>query len=134
MARGSKLWRLKCRSAGKVKLLAFGVYPAVSLAAGRLRRAGAKMALGQGRDPGAEDAPAAVTTFEQAARAWHTHRLAALDKKYAERLMARLERDTFPALGRIDPKAVTVERSFDFEALNVTIAYVTAVEPGVRSS
>lgn len=46
-------------------------------------------------------------TFEQAARVWHTHRLAALDKGHAERLMARLERDAFPALGRIDLKAVT---------------------------
>ncbi len=133
-ASGSKLWRFKYRFAGKEKLLAFGVYPAVSLAAARLRRAEAKKALGQGRDPGARNEPAAVTTFGQAARAWHTHRLAALDKGHAERLMARLERDALPALGRIDPKAVTVDRSFDFEALNVTIAYVTADEPGVRSS
>jgi hypothetical protein len=98
-ASGSKLWRFKCRFGGKEKLFAFGVYPAVSLAAARLRRAEAKVALGQGRNTGAKDAPAAVTTFEQAARAWHTHRLASLDKGYAERLMARLERDAFPALG-----------------------------------
>lgn len=106
-ASGSKLWRFKYRFAGKEKLLAFGVYPAVSLAAARLRRAEAKVALGQGRDPGAKEAPAAATTFEQAARAWHTHRLASLDKGHAERLMARLERDAFPALGHIDLKAVT---------------------------
>ncbi len=103
-ANGSKLWRFMYRFDGKEKLLAFGVYPAVSLAAARLRRAEAKVALGQGRDPGAKDAPDAVMTFEQAARAWHTHRLAALDKSHAERPTARLERDTFPALGRIDPR------------------------------
>lgn len=55
-ASGSKLWRFKYRFAGKEKLLAFGVYPAVSMAAARLRRAEAKVALGQGRDPGAKEA------------------------------------------------------------------------------
>lgn len=97
-ASGSKLWRFKYRSAGKEKLHAFGVYPAVRLAAARLRRAEARVALGQGRDPGAKDAPSSVMTFEQAARAWHKHRLASLDRGHAERLMARLERDAFPAL------------------------------------
>ncbi|WP_294138316.1 Arm DNA-binding domain-containing protein [Sphingomonas sp.] len=53
-ASGSKLWRFEYRFGGKGKLLAFGVYPAVSLAA---------------------------------ARAWHTHRLSALDKGHAGRLM-----------------------------------------------
>ncbi len=80
-ARGSKLWRLKCRSAGKVKLLAFGVYPAVSLAAGVCGVPGQRWRWGRARTPVRKDAPAAVTTFEQAARAWHTHRLAALDKR-----------------------------------------------------
>ncbi len=66
---GSKLWRFKYRFAGKEKLLAFGQYPGVGLADARLRRAEAKVALGQGLDPGARDKPPAVTTFEQAAHA-----------------------------------------------------------------
>ena len=35
---GGKLWRLKYRLVGKEKLLAFGVYPEVSLAGARKRR------------------------------------------------------------------------------------------------
>ena len=73
---GSKLWRLKYRFGGKEKLLSIGAYPQVSLADARLRRAEAKVALGQGRDPGAREVPVHGTTFEVAARAWHANRLA----------------------------------------------------------
>lgn len=76
---GSKLWRFKYRFAGKEKLLSFGAYPNVGLADARLRRAEAKVALGQGTDPGAKDTRPAITTFEEAARAWHANRFASLD-------------------------------------------------------
>jgi len=104
---GSKLWRFKYRFAGKEKLLSFGQYPGVGLADARLRRAEAKVALGQGIDPGAKDKPPAVTTFEQAARAWHANRLASLDVGHASRLLTRLERDAFPAFGKVDLHSVT---------------------------
>lgn len=65
---GSKLWRLKYRFGGKEKLLSIGAYPKLSLADARLRRAEAKVALGQGRDPGARNSPVRGTTFEEAAR------------------------------------------------------------------
>ena len=71
-ANGSKLWRFKYRFAGKEKLLAFGAYPAVGLVEARLRRAEAKVTLGKGVDPGAKEAPAAIKTFEVAARACMT--------------------------------------------------------------
>ncbi|MBB4860842.1 integrase [Novosphingobium chloroacetimidivorans] len=104
---GSKLWRLKYRFGGKEKLLSIGPYPKVSLADARLRRAEAKVALGQGRDPGAQDTPAHGTTFEEAARAWHANRLSSLEPSHAERLMTRLERDAFPALGAKQLKEIT---------------------------
>jgi integrase len=104
---GSKLWRFKYRFAGKEKLLSFGQYPGVGLADARLRRAEAKVALGQGLDPGARGKPPAVTTFEQAARAWHANRLASLDVGHAARLLTRLERDAFPAFGKLDLESVT---------------------------
>jgi hypothetical protein len=44
---------MKYRFEGKEKLLSFGRYPELSLADARLRRAEARVALGQGRDPGA---------------------------------------------------------------------------------
>lgn len=104
---GSKLWRLKYRFGGKEKLLSLGAYPQVSLADARLRRAEAKVALGQGRDPGAKDTPARGMTFEEAVRAWHANRLSSLEPGHAERLMTRLERDAFPTLGAKQLKEIT---------------------------
>jgi hypothetical protein len=48
---GTKLWRLAYRFNGKQKLLAFGVYPTVSLADARARRDAAKKILADGVDP-----------------------------------------------------------------------------------
>jgi integrase len=48
---GTKLWRLAYRFAGKQKLLAFGIYPTISLPAARDRRDGAKKHLAEGVDP-----------------------------------------------------------------------------------
>lgn len=126
---GSKLWRFKYRFDGKEKLLSFGGYPDVSLAAARLRRAEAKMALGQGRDPGAKAAPAPVTTFEAAARAWHANRAASLDPGHAARLLTRLERDAFPAFGDRDLRAIT---SADVLAMVRTVEARGAVDVSRR--
>ncbi|TAN09211.1 MAG: DUF4102 domain-containing protein [Rhizobiaceae bacterium] len=49
---GGKLWRLSYRHGGKQKTLAFGAYPAVSLADARSKRADAKRLLANGIDPG----------------------------------------------------------------------------------
>jgi hypothetical protein len=47
---------------GKEELLSLGRYPDLSLAEARLRSAAAKVALGQGRDPGASNkSPAGKT-------------------------------------------------------------------------
>ena len=65
---------------GKEELLSLGRYPDLSLAEARLRRAAAKVALGQGRDPGASNKTPAGKTFEQAARAWRENREGHLDE------------------------------------------------------
>ncbi|EFH7123871.1 DUF4102 domain-containing protein [Escherichia coli] len=49
---GSKLWHLKYRFGGKEKKLAFGAYPAVSLAITRKMRQDARSVLSAGNDPG----------------------------------------------------------------------------------
>ena len=49
---GSKLWHLKYRFGGKEKKLAFGAYPAVSLANARKLREDARSVLSAGSDPG----------------------------------------------------------------------------------
>src|SRR5271157_5810006 len=48
---GSRYWRWKFRAGGKEKLLAFGVYPDVSLKTAREKRDEARKALASGVDP-----------------------------------------------------------------------------------
>jgi integrase len=55
-ANGARYWRMKYRMAGRENLLAFGVYPEVSLAEARRRRADARALLREGKDPNAERA------------------------------------------------------------------------------
>src|SRR6266436_5847787 len=49
---GGKYWRLKYFFGGKEKVLALGVFPGITLADARERRAEAKKLLGKGADPG----------------------------------------------------------------------------------
>src|SRR5438067_6130469 len=74
---GSKYWRLKYFFAGKEKLLALGVYPEVTLADARDRRAEARKVLAAGDDPGEvkKEVKRQVTlryanVFEAVAREW----------------------------------------------------------------
>ena len=48
---GSKLWRFSFRHEGKQKTLAFGAYPAVSLAVARDKHSAARRTLASGTDP-----------------------------------------------------------------------------------
>src|SRR5271154_2964564 len=75
---GSKYWRFKYNFAGKEKLLAFGVYPEVSLGDARERRAQARKTLAAGNDPSVvkQEAKRLIklngeNTFEAVAREWH---------------------------------------------------------------
>ena len=72
-----KYWRMDYRFLGKRKTLALGVYPEVSLAKARSRRAEARELLADGLDPSAnkkrqkaERLQAAMHTFEQVALTW----------------------------------------------------------------
>lgn len=72
-----RYWRMKYRHAGKEKLLAFGVYPEVTLAEARARRDQARGLLRDGRDPSAEkqtekrrSALVATNTFKAIATEW----------------------------------------------------------------
>jgi integrase len=74
---GTRLWRLAYRFAGKQKLLALGVYPAVGLKDAREGRERAKAKLRDGIDPSAErqekkaaQRMAAENSFEVIAREW----------------------------------------------------------------
>lgn len=99
---GSKLWRMKYRFGGKEKLLSFGKYPDVPLAAARTKRDEARVCLAEGRDPGvvlAEEQDVAERTFEKVARAWHANRSDGLNAAHAKRVLSRMESDVFPVIG-----------------------------------
>lgn len=101
---GGKRWRQKYRFAGKEKLLAFGVYPDVSLAEARERRDKARKLLANGVDPGqhrqaekAAGAERAGNSFEVVAREWLTKR--DWVPNYTAKVTAWLENDVFPYIG-----------------------------------
>lgn len=104
---GGRYWRLKYRHAGKEKLLALGVYPAVTLADARAKRDQAKALLAGGRDPSharkqakLAASVAAANSLEAVAREWfeQKHRPEVVPE-HAERNLRRLEQHLFPALG-----------------------------------
>jgi len=103
---GSKYWRLKYFFAAKEKLLALGVYPDVTLADARERRAQARKALAAGNDPGEVKKEAKRLlidkhshTFEVVAREWHENRLVKWTALYAKKTLKRMETHVFPKLG-----------------------------------
>lgn len=103
---GGKYWRFKYHFAGKEKLLALGVYPDVSLSEARDSRTQARKALAAGNDP-AEVKRAAKrlgvekshNTFESIAREWHQNRLETWNPEHAAKILKRLERHVFSAVG-----------------------------------
>lgn len=108
---GSRYWRLKYRIAGKEKLLALGVYPDITLAVARQKRADAKKVLAAGGDPGKEKQEekqakeqAVANSFERLAMEWHTHKSTSWSEGYAEHLLMYLKKDIFPFIGQ---KAIT---------------------------
>lgn len=107
---GAKLWRMKYRFAGKEKLLSFGAYPALGIAAARERRRAAKAVLAEGKDPML--AKGQVTseggdTFFAVANRWHENRKTALDPAHADRVWSRMERDVFPYIGQRPIQEIT---------------------------
>lgn len=111
---GGKYWRMAYRYDGKQKTLAFGAYPAVTLAQARKKRDAAKELLAQDIDPGvirrAEKAAtkaAAANTFEAIARELHAIKAPSWSPLYAARWLERMEKDLFPSIGRMPVGDVT---------------------------
>lgn len=117
---GGKLWRLKYRFAGKEKRLALGAYPAVSLKVARDRRDEAKRKLSAGIDPAAEkraekarQVQLSASSFEVVAREWDARHLAKRAPSHRAKVMARLERDVFPYIGRRPVSEITAPEILD---------------------
>lgn len=104
---GSRYWRLKYRYAGRERLLACGSYPEVSLAEARRRREAARAKLREGIDPvearrqeQAEIAGRVANSFESVTREWIRVRGARWTERHRKNVLAQMERDAFPKLGR----------------------------------
>lgn len=102
---GGRLWYLKYRFAGKEKKLAFGAYPAISLADARQRRENARKLLARGVDPGEvkkaqkDELAAEQRTVEAVAREWFAKNEPVWSASHCATVKSRLERDIFPVIG-----------------------------------
>jgi integrase len=104
---GARYWRFKYRFAGREKLLALGVFPDVYLADAREGRDAARKVLARGVDPGlakqlnkAAESRAAENTFEAVAREWFAKHLHRWTDGHSKTIIARLEGNVFPWLGK----------------------------------
>ena len=109
---GTRSWRWKYRFAGVEKRLTFGPWPLISAKRARELRDQARLALLGGTDPGAQRREAKVQarygeTFEAVARSWHAQKAPTLVPRYAAEVMARLEANAFPHLGRMAIREIT---------------------------
>ncbi|UOO81614.1 integrase arm-type DNA-binding domain-containing protein [Uruburuella testudinis] len=105
---GGKLWRLKYRISGKEKLLSIGKYPEISLVEAREAAENARRMIAQSQDPAAmkqqakqERKAALLNNFENLARQWHTENLHRWKQNHAARIMADMEKDVFPHIGKM---------------------------------
>jgi len=112
---GNKRWRWKYRFMGKEKRLAFGTYPAVSLADAREQRQEARKLLASGVDPGvnrkaqkAARAERAANSFEAIAREWLTIKQKEWSEKHYKKQVERLENHAFPDIGKTPIMAIGV--------------------------
>ena len=105
-AAGGRYWRLKYRIAGKEKLLALGVYPAVSLKEARDLAGQARQAIQAGDDPAEQRKAAkvkaaheAVNTFRVVAHEWMEHQAARWEPITLERIRSSLDANVLSILG-----------------------------------
>lgn len=104
---GGKLWRLKYRFDRKERLLALGAYPDVSLVRAREKRDEARRLLADGVDPGenrkiqkAARAALSANSFEIIGREWFAKMKPEWAENHASKIIARLQNDVFPWLGK----------------------------------
>lgn len=101
-----KYWRMSYRFNGKQRLLAIGVYPAVTLAKARQLRDEARAHLAAGTDPmqakrdgRRAKATAASNTFEAVARSWLAKTAVNRAESTQDKNTSWLEKNVFPSLG-----------------------------------
>lgn len=111
---GAKLWRYRYAHGGKEKMLSFGRYPEVTLAAARAERQAARDLLRAGRDPSLErklhrasSLAKAEHTLEAVARRWHKQMAPGWTPTHAADVLQSLEAYAFPMLGPLPIHEIT---------------------------
>ena len=123
---GSPAWRLDYRFQNKRNTLSLGTYPDTSLALARRKADAARQLLAEGIDPSqqrkaekevwAEKRVAeereqqglpSLGSFEAVAREWFAVRKDGWSKSYGDKVIARLEADVFPYVGRVPCADIT---------------------------
>ncbi|HIB9594173.1 TPA: tyrosine-type recombinase/integrase [Escherichia coli] len=104
---GSRYWRMKYRFNGKEKRMAFGVYPAVSLAQARALRDDAKKKLAEGIDPSLAKKEEKLVrdvqlnnTFQAVVLEWHGTKVSRWSEGYASDIIEAFNKDIFPYIGQ----------------------------------
>ncbi|PLI50334.1 integrase [Klebsiella pneumoniae] len=104
---GSRYWRMKYRFNGKEKRMAFGVYPAVSLAQARALRDEAKKKLAEGIDPSFAKKEEKLVrdvrlhnTFQAVALEWHGTKVSRWSEGYASDIIEAFNKDIFHYIGQ----------------------------------
>ncbi|WP_370553652.1 tyrosine-type recombinase/integrase [Edwardsiella tarda] len=105
---GSRYWRMKYRFNGKEKRMAFGVYPAVSLAQARALRDEAKKKLAEGIDPSFAKKEEKLVrdvqlnnTFQAVSLEWHGTKVSRWSEGYASDIIEAFNKDIFPYIGQL---------------------------------
>ncbi|RDH84480.1 MAG: integrase [endosymbiont of Galathealinum brachiosum] len=113
---GAKYWRLAYRYSTKQKTLALGVYPELSLAEAREKRAKARKLLDNGIDPANEMSKRSrkhretndiENSFDNIAREWFDMQKENWSPKYASRVISSFEKDVFPYIGNYPIEKIT---------------------------
>jgi hypothetical protein len=109
-----KLWRFDYRFGDKRKTMAFGAYPAISLADARQRRDDARKLIANSVDPSevkkaqkAAQGDQDTNTFEVIAREWHAKFAHAWVASHAQHKLERIEKNVFPWLGKQPIREIT---------------------------
>jgi len=111
---GAKYWRMKYRFFGKEKTLAIGVYPEITLKEARETRDEARKLIRNDIDPNAKKQERkavrklnAENTFKAIALEWFRVHQKDKVERHKSRVMSRLKRDLFPAIGYLPIQAIT---------------------------
>jgi len=110
---GGKYWRMDYSIGAKRKLLAFGVYPDVSLKEARDKQADARKLIRNGQDPAEikrehkrQAKAQSEHSFENIAREWHGKQ-GRWTADHAQRVLSTLEKEVFPRIGDKPIKDIT---------------------------